>query len=101
MEQARDVAGPAYGYGSGPHCVFEHQVPADDPSEQLTHGGVGVGVGAARNRDHGREFAVTHSRESAANRCDDKRQHDGWPGVIRRRDAGQREQPGADDGANA
>src|SRR6266550_9448386 len=59
--------------------VLKDQVPADDPRNQLAHGCVGVGVGAARNRNHGREFRVTQSCKPADNGHQDERQSEGWP----------------------
>ena len=44
--------------------VFEDQVPADDPGDQLAHGGVGVGVGAAGDGDHGRQLGVAERGEA-------------------------------------
>ncbi len=52
VAQADDIGGPAYGYRCGSHCVFEHQVPADDPGDELADGGIGVGVGAAGDGNH-------------------------------------------------
>ena len=95
------VAGPADRHGGGADGVFEHEIPADDPREQLAHRGVGVGVRAAGDGDHGGEFAVAHAREGAADGGDDEGEDHGGPGVFRRGDAGQREQARADDGADA
>ena len=53
--------------------VFEDQVPADDPGEDLAHGRVGVGVSAAGHGDHRREFGVAERGEAAG----DGDQHEG------------------------
>ena len=45
--------------------VFQNQVPADDPRHQFAQRGVGVGVGAARLRDHGRQFGVAQPGQHA------------------------------------
>ncbi len=82
-----DVAGPTDGDRGGAHGVLEHQVPADDPGQQLAHGGVGVGVGAAGDRDHGGELAVAQAGEGAADGRHHEGQRDGRPGVLRRGDA--------------
>src|SRR6266550_4482188 len=58
--------------------VLKNQVPADNPRNQLAHGCVGVGVGAARNRNHGSEFRVTQSGKSADNRYQDEGQSESW-----------------------
>ena len=100
-EQLDDVTRPAYRHRGGADRVLEHQVPADDPGEQFAHGGVGVGVRAAGDGDHGGEFAVAHAGERAADGGDDEREDYRRSGVIGRGDSGEREQPGADDGADA
>ena len=100
VQQLHHVARPAHRNGGRAHGVFQHQVPADDPRQQFAHGGVGVGVGAAGDRNHGGEFAVAHAGEGAADGRDHEREHHRRPGVIRRGDAGQREQARADDGAD-
>ena len=48
--------------------VFENQIPADDPRDQLTHGRVRIGVGAACHGNHGGELRVTKARKRAADR---------------------------------
>ena len=81
--------------------VLEHQVPADDPRDQLAHRRVGVGVGAARDRDHRRELGVAQSGEGAAEAGDDEGQGDRRTGAVG--DCGRRpdEEAGADDRADA
>ena len=100
-EQPDQILRPADRDGGRAHRVFEHQIPADDPREQFAHGGVGVGVGAARDGDHGGEFAVAHAGEGAAERGDDEREDHRGSGVIVRGLRREREQARADDGADA
>ena len=45
--------------------VLEDQVPADDPGHELAEGRVGVRVGAAGDRDHGRELGVAEPGQRA------------------------------------
>src|SRR5260370_38932519 len=59
--------------------VFEDQVPADDPGDEFSHRGVGVGVRAARNRNHGGELGVAHRGESAGDGDQDKGESNGRP----------------------
>ena len=47
--------------------VFQNQVPADDPGDQFAHGGVGIGVRAARNGDHRGELGVADRGKAANN----------------------------------
>ena len=101
MQQLDHVARPAHRHRRRAHRVFQHQVPADDPGQQFAHGGVGVGVRAARDRDHGGEFAVAHAGEGAADGGHHEGEHHRGPGVVGRGDAGQREQARADDRADA
>ena len=57
--------------------VFEDQVPADDPGEDLAQGRVGVGVGAAGDRNHRRQFGVAQRREAAGDRHQQEGNRDG------------------------
>ena len=100
LQQRADIARPAHRDGGRAHRVFQHQVPADDPGHQLAHRGIGVGVGAAGNRDHAGQLAVAHAGQAAADGGDQEAQHHGGPGIVGRGDAGEREQPGADDAAD-
>ena len=61
-----EVVGPTGGHGAGAHGVFQRQVPADDPGEDLAQRGVSVRVGAARQWNHGRKLGVAQRRERAA-----------------------------------
>ena len=63
-QQAHEVARPADRDGRRAERVLEDQVPADDPGDELARRRVGVGVGAARDRDHRRELGVAEAREA-------------------------------------
>jgi|GEM_PF-6995236 len=54
--------------------VFEDQIPADDPGDELAHGGVGVGVGGAGDGDHAGELGVTEAGESTDDGDEDERE---------------------------
>ena len=45
--------------------VFEDEVPADDPGDELAEGGVGVCVGRASDGDHRSQFRVAQTGEDA------------------------------------
>ncbi len=101
IEQAHEIARPAHPDGGGSHGVFEHQVPADDPGDELAHGGVGVGVRAPGHRHGAGHLGVAETRQSAGDGGHDERERHRRARVQRRRDAGQHEDSGADDGADA
>ncbi len=65
VERRRHVRGKTDADGHVADRVFQDEVPADDPRDQLAHGGVGVGVGAAGDGDHGRQFGIAKSGEGA------------------------------------
>ena len=65
VEQVIEIRAEADGYGHVAYCVFEDQIPADDPREDFAERGVGVRVGAAGHGNHRREFCVTQRREAA------------------------------------
>ena len=99
--EAGHVARPAHRDGGRPDRVFEHEIPADDPGDELAHRGVGVGVGRARHRDHASELAVAHAREGAADRRDGEGERHRRAGMLGRGDAGEREQARPDHRADA
>ena len=68
-----EVVAPADGHGHVSDCVFDDEIPADDPRHDLSERGVRVGVGTARRRHHGRELRVTDGREAARDGGDDER----------------------------
>ena len=100
VQQRDHVARPTDGDRGGANGVFENQVPSDDPGQPLAHGGVGVGVRAARYRNHAGELAVAQACEGAAYRRHHHGERDRGAGVLRGGEPGEREQPGTDDGAN-
>ena len=53
--------------------VLENQVPADDPRDQLAHGRVRVGVRAARDGNHRRQFGVAERSKAADDGDQDER----------------------------
>ncbi len=100
-QKARHIARPADGDRRRAESVFEQQVPADDPGDEFAHGGVGVGIGAARDR-HGRgHLGVAKSGKRADKASENEREANRRPRIGRRGMAGQHEDAGADDAADA
>ncbi len=100
-EQAVEVARPADRDGRGREEVFEDQHPADEPGDDLAERRVRIRVRAARNRQHRGELGVAQARERAGDAGEDEAQHDGGAGMHRGGLAGQHEDAGADDRADA
>ncbi len=100
IQQLDEVVGPAGRDRARAHGVLEREVPADDPGEQLAQRGVGVCVGAAGQRDHGRELRVAESREGASQSRHHEREHEPRAGIVRAQ-PGEHEDARADDGAHA
>src|ERR1700675_239739 len=88
------MVGPAGRNGAGAHGVFGGEVPADNPREEFAKGGVGVGVGAAGQRDHGGEFGVAKSRARASQAGNYEGRHQRGARVVRA-------EPGKDENARA
>ncbi len=61
--------------------VLEDEVPADDPGDELAHGGVGVGVGGAGDGDHAGELGVAEAGEGADDGDEDQREGEGGAGA--------------------
>ena len=101
VEDALEVTAPADGHGHGAHRVLEDQVPADHPGDDLAQGRVGVGVGAARDGDHGRELRVAEGGEGAGQPRQDVGHADGGAGLVGGGGARQHEDARPDDGADA
>ena len=59
------MGGESYGDAHVGEGVFEDEVPADDPGDELAEGGVGVSVGGAGDGDHAGELGVTEAGEAA------------------------------------
>ena len=72
-QQIDDMSGKADADSHVRTGIFEDQIPADDPGNQLAHGGVGIGVGRAGNRNHGSEFCITKTSQSADEGDEEKR----------------------------
>ena len=64
IQELDEVVRPAGGNRARAHGVFERQVPADDPGENFAQRGVGVGVGAAGQRNQRGEFGVAQTGET-------------------------------------
>ena len=73
IHEIDDVGGEADAHRHVADGVFQDQVPTDDPGDQFSHGGVGVGIGAAGDGNHGRQLGIAEPGEGA----DDRHQHDG------------------------
>ena len=65
IDETHQVSRPADPDRRRARGVFQHQVPADDPGDQLAHRGVGVGVRAAGHRHRARHFRVAEPGEGA------------------------------------
>ena len=65
IEQVDDVGGEADADAHVGAGVFEDQVPADDPCDELAEGGVGVGVSRAGDGNHGGQLGIAKAGERA------------------------------------
>src|SRR5487761_874600 len=74
-QKAADVAAPADGDSCRPESVFENESPTDDPSHNLPHGRIAIGVCAAGDGNHGSKLRVAQAREDTAHAGDDEGKH--------------------------
>ena len=101
LEHLVEVLAPGDRDGGGADGVLEHEIPADDPGHQLAHRRVGIGVGAARDRDHRRELGVAEAGEGAADPATMNASVTDGPARSAIAAAVAHEEAGADDGADA
>ena len=79
VEEINDMGGEANADAHVGEGVFEDEVPADDPCNELAECGVGVGVGRAGDGDHAGELGVTEASEAADDGDEDERESQGGP----------------------
>ena len=101
VQRGVQVGRPADRDGRGADDELEREVPADDERDQLAERRVGERVRAARDRHHGGELGVAERGERADDAGQHERQHDRGPGLGGRGVAGEHEDAGADDDADA
>ena len=82
LEEHHQVAAPRNAHRGGRHGVFQHEVPPDNPGHQLAHGGVGIGIGTARNGNHRGKLGVAQAGKGAAQGRNDKGEGNGRAGVL-------------------
>jgi len=84
--------------GAGGNGILEHQVPADDPGEELAKRGVGIRVCAAGDRNGGSELGVAERGKRTADAREHEREHEPGAGELIGGQPGENEDAGADDG---
>src|SRR5262249_7052349 len=77
VEKIYDVLREADTDGHVADGVFEDQIPADDPRDDFAHRGVGVGVSAAGDGDHGSELGVADGGKAAGDGDENEGNGDG------------------------
>ena len=95
------VLTPRDGDRCGAQRIFEDQIPADYPRDELAHRRVRVRVGAACHRDHRGEFGVAETRKRTANTGNHEGEHDRRTRAIGDRSRGPHEKTRSDNGADA
>ena len=100
MEEADNIARPANGDRGGAKCIFEDQVPADDPGDELAHGRIGIGVGTAGNRDGRGHLRVAKTGKGAGYAAKHEGKCDCRTGIGGCSMAGEHEDARADDAAD-
>ena len=97
LHHAIEVAGPSQRRPLRARGIFQNEIPADDPGENLAERHISIGVGAPRDGNERRKLRVAERDKGAGEPRQHEGDHDAGPGVIRRRRAGQHENAGADD----
>ena len=76
FQECFEMIRPARGDHARPDCIFENQVPANNPRHQLAHRSVRVCIGTSGDRHHARELGIAERRKPAADGGDEKRDHE-------------------------
>ena len=100
LQESGGIARPADRDRADHQRIFEDQRDADHPGDQLAEHRIGIGVGAARRRDHRRDFGIGERCAGADHAGDGEGQDDRRTGLARA-DADQGQDAGADDRADA
>ena len=82
VEEADNIARPADGDRGGAKCIFEDQVPADDPGDELAHGRIGIGVGTAGDRDGRGHLRVAETGKGAGDAAKTKESAIAGPALV-------------------
>src|SRR5215472_11410519 len=77
LQQAVNVSRKTHRHRHVADRVFQDQIPADNPGQDLSERGVTVSVGAARDGDHGGQLGITQPGQCAGNSDEEKRKCDG------------------------
>ena len=100
FQQLVEIARPAGGHGRRLQRVFQNQIPTDHEGDQLAERQIRVRIGGAGNRCHRGELRIAQARKTAA----DGGEQEGHAQCRSRGEralAGEHEDAGADDGADA
>jgi hypothetical protein len=100
-QQAVEIGRPTAGDGAYAHGIFQDQVPADHPGGKLAQRRVSVGVCRALHRQQSRKLGIAQADQATGDRCKHEGDGERGPRIERGRRAGEHEDAGADDGADA
>src|ERR1035441_41496 len=75
LQKAIDVTAPAGGNRGRAKCVFQDQIPSNDPGKNLAQSRIAIRVGRSGNRNQRGEFRIAESRECASDARKDKGKH--------------------------
>ena len=83
-EEVIQVHAPVFGDDGARHEHFQNQIPTDHPRDDLTHRGIGEGVGGTCHRNHRCEFGIAHYGRTAHDARDQEADDHGRSGVESR-----------------
>ena len=100
FQQLVEIARPAGGHGRRLQRVLQNQIPTDHEGDQLAERQIRVRIGGAGNRCHRGELRIAQARKAAAD-GGEQEGHAQCRSRGERAFAGEHEDAGADDGADA
>lgn len=73
-----EVVGPATRDRTSTDCIFEREIPSDEPGGGFSERNIGVTVSRAGHWDPGGQLGVAKSGQETSDRSEEKRYCDSW-----------------------
>src|SRR5437588_11029088 len=79
-KKGHQVAAPSGGDRSCSECIFDNQVPADDPGKEFAEGGIAIGIGGAGHGNNRGKLGVPKAGKDASGTSKNEGNNERSPG---------------------